>query len=131
MNPTAERVVAEFCAAYGPYVRTRLGGTAPIIEVAIASGEVWLREQLMALLVQPFAQQQRGPLEVLQEAIRFPTEALTEAGVEPPLRDEPSVAALPGDLYALAPISSRDLGEAAWMAHLEWGATKAAALDDG
>jgi hypothetical protein len=38
--------------------------------------------------------------------------------------------ALPGDVYDLAPASSRDLGEEVWEAHLRWGAAKAAALRD-
>ena len=43
-------------------------------------------------------------------------------------RDPGSVAALPGDVYSLAPASSRQLGEEVWTAHLTWGATKARAM---
>jgi hypothetical protein len=60
--------------------------------------------------------------------MRFPTRALAEAGTPPVRRDPAAVAALPGDLYDLAPASSRPLGDAAWEAHMAWGAAKAAAM---
>lgn len=87
--------------------------------------------ELTALLARPFSQQPRGPLEVVQEAMRFPTSSLQQAGVPPADRDEVAVNALPGDVYDLAPASSRDLGEEAWVAHLRWGARKAQALRHG
>ena len=37
-------------------------------------------------------------------------------------------AALPGDVYDLAPASTRDLGDEVWALHLAWGAAKAAAF---
>jgi len=67
-------------------------------------------------------------LELFQEALRFPTYALEQAGNQPVGRDEIATNALPGDRFGLAPASSRDLGEEAWMAHLSWGAAKAAAI---
>jgi hypothetical protein len=84
--------------------------------------------ELGSLLALPYAQQSRGPLEVFQEAIRFPTHAMQAAGIEPVVRDEVAINALPGDIYDLAPTSSRDLGEQVWEAHLRWGAAKAEAL---
>ncbi len=95
---------------------------------ALAAGETWLDGALRAVLERPFPEQRRSPLEVFQEAMRFPTEALETAGVEPPERDAAAAAALPGDRYDLAPASSQDLGEEAWRAHLAWGAAKARAM---
>ncbi len=95
------------------------------LEEAITTAEVWLDDALSELLTLPFEEQQRSPLEVFQEAMRFPTEVLSEAGVAPLDRDPVEEEALPGDLYRLAPASSRDLGEEVWRAHLEWGAAKA------
>lgn len=118
-----------FAARYPAYVADRcraLGFEAPAD--AIEEGRAWLRAELAALLQQPFAEQRRGPLELFQEAMRFPTAALLEAGAEPVDRGEVSRGALPGDIFDLAPASSQDLGEEAWQAHLRWGAAKARAL---
>lgn len=139
-------VRAAFVAAFEPYVRARaearLAGfvvaagfseaeaalAGESLEAAFGRGRTWLAERLGELASEPFAEQRRGPLELFQEAMKFPTGALAAAGVPPPERDEAVVNALPGDLYDLAPATSRDLGEEAWAAHLAWGAAKARAL---
>lgn len=95
---------------------------------ALAEGEVWLRETLSTLLDLPFQRQRQGPLEVFQEAMSYPTEALTADGVPPPVRDEAVARALPGDVYDLAPASTRLLGDEVWAAHMAWGVQKAAAI---
>lgn len=122
-------------AAFRPHVRGRLaeqGTTIPArLEEALATGEAWLESELGALLSLPFDRQPRGPLEVFQDAMRFPTEALRSAGLPFATRDPVAVSALPGDVYDIAPASSRELGDAVWEAHLRWGAEKAAALRDG
>lgn len=121
-------------SAFRPYVLGLLAernvGEVGGLEPSLAEGEAWLRGELSALLSRPFAEQPRGPLEVFQEAIGFPTRVLESAGVAPAKRDEVTTNALPGDLYDLAPASSRDLGEEVWAAHLRWGVEKAAALRD-
>lgn len=130
MDPAA--LVDSFVAAYRPRVEARLTelgiGAIEGLDEAIETGRRWLREQLAALFDQPFAVQQRGPLELFQEAMSFPTSALSAAGIAPVERDEVAVAALPGDVYDLAPASSRQLGDEAWKAHLAWGAAKAAGV---
>jgi hypothetical protein len=95
---------------------------------SLAAGEHWLRETLSSLLDLPFGRQPRGPLEVFQEAMRFPTDALAADGVQPPSRDEAAARALPGDVYDLAPASPRLLGDDVWAAHMAWGARKAATI---
>ncbi|HSJ28101.1 MAG TPA: hypothetical protein VLB67_07800 [Acidimicrobiia bacterium] len=102
--------------------------STPGLDEAIGRGETWLRNELGEQLAKPFERQIRGPLEVFQEAMRFPTEALAAHGAVPVSRDQVTANALPGDVYDLAPASSRDLGEDVWRAHLAWGAAKAAAL---
>jgi hypothetical protein len=125
-------LVAVLTAAYRPYVFSTLSRRSIAgvdgLEAAVDEGERWLEGHLTDLLSRPFAAQTRGPLEVFQEAMRFPTEALARAGVAPVERDHVTANALPGDVYDLAPASSRDLGEDVWNAHLTWGAIKAAAL---
>jgi hypothetical protein len=118
--------------AFAPFVRSRLdelGGSAEdAVEASIVAGAGWLDEALRELLSKPFPEQKRGPLEVFQEAMRFPTAALVEAGVEKPSRDPVAERAVPGDVYDIVPPSSRALGDEVWTAHMRWGAAKAAAM---
>lgn len=127
-----EELVDQFVSAYRSHVFRRISEqglpTATGMEDAIVAGEGWLRSALTRLAAQPFASQTRGPLELFQEAMRFPTEALLAADVPPVERDMVETQALPGDHYRLAPASSRDLGEAAWRAHLAWGIAKAESM---
>lgn len=95
---------------------------------SLDAGQAWLDTTLGELLATPFPKQRRSPLEVFQEAMRFPTDDLSAQGVEPPERDVSTNAALPGDWYDLAPASSQALGGGVWEAHLAWGAAKAASI---
>lgn len=128
MSDLSERLVG----AYRPYVLARCEARGwdetALLQAALDEGEIWLEESLEAVLSLPFQQQRRGPLEVFQEAMKFPTQALVEAGIPRPERDQTAVRALPGDYYGLAPASTRELGEDVWSAHMAWGAQKAAAL---
>ncbi|MCE2530862.1 MAG: hypothetical protein J4G11_13515 [Acidimicrobiia bacterium] len=132
MTPAAAELATSLVAAYAPYVRdkvARLGLAVPAgLDGAIEDGRSWLETALPDLLGRPFASQDRGPLELFQEALRFPTAALEQAGHQAVPRDELVANALPGDLFDLAPASSNDLGEEAWRAHLAWGVTKAAGM---
>ncbi|MDE0168851.1 MAG: hypothetical protein OXS29_04960 [bacterium] len=118
--------------AYAAYVRAAVGqriGREPAgLDEALGEGRRWLQDALECLLGRPYPLQDRGPLELFQEAMRFPTAVLQAEGYPPVPRDDLTRSALPGDLYDLAPASSRDLGEEVWRAHLAWGATKAAAM---
>jgi hypothetical protein len=129
MDETARHLALSMIAAYSPYVAGRLTELsiepASSLDEAVAEGEAWLRANLEELLARPFDRQRRGPLEVFQEAMRFPTDVLVAIGVPAVPRDPGSKAALPGDVYDLAPASSRQLGDEVWVAHLAWGATKA------
>lgn len=131
MIDVARRLREALVAAYGPYVRARSGDTSEGMDAAISAGAAWLEEALDELLAMPFAEQPRGPLELFQEAMRAPTEYLQGRGVAAVARDEATTAALPGDLYDLAPASSRDLGEEVWICHLAWGTAKAQAMTAG
>jgi hypothetical protein len=128
----AEELRRAFVAAYRPRVVAGVEALgvewSPALDEGVSEGERWLDSTLTELLSLPFAEQPRGPLEVFQEAMSFPTAALDGAGVPPAARDEAAVAALPGDRYDLAPASSTALGEEAWQIHMRWGATKAKAF---
>jgi len=126
MDHVASALAAALCAAYRPYL-AKVSATHDI-ESEVAEGEAWLAAELEDLLSLPFVQQRRGPLELFQEALRFPTAGLAQLGVPAPKRSAAESTALPGDAYGLAPASSQDLGEEAWQAHIAWGAVKAGAL---
>jgi hypothetical protein len=132
MSNTSVDLSARLAEAFPKHVEHRLQelglSRSPDLDDSLARGVAWLRATLDELLTAPFAEQRRGPLEVFQEAMRFPTGALAAVGTDAVARDPSAVAALPGDLYNLAPASSRELGDEVWMAHLAWGAAKARAL---
>jgi hypothetical protein len=132
MDEIGAHLLGAFSAAYRSTVVARLaaaGITPPRgFDGSLDRGGEWLRDELGSLLDLPYSEQQRSPLEVFQEAMRFPNEALAAAGVDPPERDATAAAALPGDRYHLAPASSQELGEEAWTAHMAWGAAKARAV---
>ena len=109
-------------------LETRGWEVGPAVAEAIDEGERWLADRLDGLLAEPFDRQRRGPLEVFQEAMRFPTAALIDLGVDPVERDPMAERAIPGDVFDLAPASSSTLGETVWHAHLAWGAAKANAM---
>jgi len=132
MPGESRRLQRALVGAYGAHVRRRLGNVEVTgLDESLEEGERWLASALTELLSLPFDDQRRGPLEIFQEAMDFPTRRLREAEVDPPARDPVAEAALPGDVYDLAPASSRDLGEEVWAIHLTWGATKAAAIRSG
>lgn len=130
MPDISQRLAEALVAAYPDYLRRRITEEVPGLEEEIIAGADWLRESLEELLSRPFSEQHRGPLELFQAAMSFPTAALASAGVEPRRRDSVAASALPGDVYDLAPASSRDLGDEVWALHLSWGAAKARAVTD-
>lgn len=134
-------MIDEFCenlsealvATYRPYVVERLAGVEGVagLDDALTQGAAWLESALQALFSKPYVEQPRGPLELFQQALEFPTNVIELAGGMPVERDEVAVAALPGDLFGLAPASSRDLGDVVWEAHMRWGVAKASAMTAG
>ena len=70
-----------FVNAYEPHVRGRIADlgisvTGPLSE-AIEHGRVWLESALGECQGWAFDQQRRGPLELFQEAMRFPQACLS------------------------------------------------------
>jgi CheY-like chemotaxis protein len=121
-----------FTGAYRPYLLDVLGRlglhVTDRVDEAITRGERWLTDELAALDTCSPASLRRGPLEIFQEAMRFPTAALEADKVAPALREAVQKSALPGDIYGLAPASSRDLGESVLAIHIAWGVARAKAL---
>jgi hypothetical protein len=69
--------------------------------------------------------QRANPLQILREAVRFPTEVLSRAGVPPAKRDEMDERINPDDVYALAPAHWNDVDESLLEPGIVWGAAKA------
>ncbi len=116
-----------FVAAYAPYV-LRVFDHAGDLVAATAEGEAWLADAMATWAAAPSHEQQASPLELFREALAFPTEAALAAGAAPAVRDDAATAALPGDVLAVAPMTSRELGEDAWQAHVAWGIARAEAV---
>ncbi|MBK5266214.1 MAG: hypothetical protein JJE47_02155 [Acidimicrobiia bacterium] len=130
IDEASATLAAALVATYGAFVAAGTGKYGVDLSPAISAGESWLRAELDAELSAPYHKQRRGPLEIFQAAMTFPTEALVDAGAPEPVRDLMAVRALPGDRFDLAPASSREISEDVWSAHLVWGVTKARALRD-
>jgi hypothetical protein len=132
MIPEARALRDALTRIYRPWLlhlfESRGWEPGPSLVTAVDDGEQWLADRLDHLLAQPFDRQRRGPLEVFQEAMRFPTAALIDLGVDGVERDPTAIQAIPGDVFDLAPASSAMLGDTVWQAHLTWGAAKANAL---
>ena len=129
MIPEARALRDALARVYRPWLvhlfETRDWRIDPSVAEAIDEGEQWLADGLDHLLAEAFDRQRRGPLELFQEAMRFPTAALKDLGVDPVERDPMAERAIPGDAFDLAPASSSALGETVWHAHIAWGAAKA------
>lgn len=130
MDDVSRELIEALVEALPPYLDDRikvLGIEAPPgWELVCSEAATRLRAELDDLLSRPFPQQRSGPLEMVQSAVEGPTEALRGSKAAPVERDDVVRSLLPGDVFALAPASSRALGERAWRAHLAWGAAKAA-----
>lgn len=81
--------------------------------------------QVRALLAIDVDAQQANPLALLRAAVRYPTEVLRAAGVEPGRRDEFAERAFPDDVYDLAPATWADVDPSLHERGIVWGAAKA------
>jgi hypothetical protein len=77
------------------------------------------------LLASDVDDQRANPLAVLRRAVRYPTEVLRAAGVEPPRRDEFAERAFPDDVYDLSPATWADVDPSLHERGVVWGAAKA------
>jgi len=84
-----------------------------------------VEERLRALLTADVDEQWTGPLAVLRDAIRFPTDLLWAAGVPPVDRDGEAIRMFPDDPYDLTPSSFAEVHPDLQGPGLAWGAAKA------
>jgi len=118
-----------FVAAYPRYVSQLLIDRGIEINTTIADAVVEGSGVLDALLLglsrEASLDQRSSPLELFREALRPIDRALALLGVPVPKAGTGARTLAPWDRYALAPGSSKVLGEAAHEAHLRWGLAKA------
>lgn len=78
-----------------------------------------------ALLEADADRQRDTPLNLLRQAVRYPTAVLRDLGVPPVVRDEFAQAQFPDDDYDLTPASFADISPELAGPGLAWGAAKA------
>lgn len=106
------------------------GRPAPpeVVAAAQAAGRratVEVGGAVRTLLERDVDDQPTGPLALLRGAVRYPTEVLSAAGVEPVPRDEVARRLHPDDVYDLSPASFADVDPGLHEPGLVWGAAKA------
>ena len=109
------------------------GGIVPEIVTTKVAGvahatQAQVQIDLMALLSVDVDAQRTNPLQVLRGSTLMATALLIEAGIPPVRRDEFEVRSMPDDMFALGPLTWRDLGDDVHDAGIEWGAWKAAMI---
>ena len=109
------------------------GGVVPEIVTTKVAGvahatKAQVQIDLMALLSVDVDAQRTNPLQVLRGSTLMATALLIEAGIPPAQRDEFEVRSMPDDMFALGPLTWRDLGDDVHDAGIEWGAWKAAMI---
>ena len=109
------------------------GGIVPEIVTTKVAGvahatQAQVQIDLMALLSVDVDAQRTNPLQVLRSSTLMATALLIEAGIPPVRRDEFEVRSMPDDMFALGPLTWRDLGDDVHDAGIQWGAWKAAMI---
>ncbi len=122
IGPWVERSVESVCASAGVMVTGNLRQKA---RAAGAEATAEIAPQVRTLLLLDIDEQRGGPLELLRQAVRWPTEVLSDAGVPEVNRDESAKVMFPADLYDLTPGSFRDIDSSLHEPGLVWGAAKA------
>ena len=122
VEPWLERCVATACQRAGGAPDAVLADQA--LEAA-REGAAWVMQELHAALEADVDAQRTNPLQVLRDAVRFPTAVLSRAGVPHAKRDEMDARINPDDVYALSPAHWNDVDESLLEPGIVWGAAKA------
>jgi hypothetical protein len=116
------RCVDETCARAGVVVDESVRRSA---ERAAQRCRTDVAARLRALLARDVDDQSGTPLQVLRDAVRYPTEVLLAAGVPAVDRDDFERRAFPDDVYGLTPAGFADVDPSLQEPGLTWGAAKA------
>jgi len=117
-----QRCVELTCARAGVALDADLAERTRRAAVA-ARAEVDAR--LSALFAADIDAQDVTPLQVLRDAVRFPTSVLADASVPPVERDGFDRRAFPDDVYGLTPAGFGDVDPSLVDPAVAWGAAKA------
>ena len=123
-------VVAAYPAWLGAQLRAISKGAIADHDLAeiVAESERQMSADLLALLQTDVDEQRSNPLHVLRLSTVLANERLQHVNVVAPQRDEFEVAAMPHDVYAIGPLTWKDLGDDVHDAGITWGAWKAATV---
>ena len=97
-------------------------------QAAAREGATWTMTKLHAALEVDVDAQRVNPLQILRDAVRFPTEVLLAAGIPTLQRDEFDVKINPDDVYGIGPAHWNDIDESLTEPGIIWGAAKASTV---
>lgn len=92
---------------------------------AAEQGRAYIAGELSTELGKDVDEQRVNPLQVLRNAVTFPTRVLQEFGVPPIVRDEMDARMMPDDVFGLSPAHWNDVHESLLEPGVIWGAAKA------
>ncbi|MEI8323492.1 MAG: hypothetical protein WCG49_10315 [Actinomycetes bacterium] len=88
-------------------------------------GRAYVASALRSELNKDVDEQRVNPLQVLRNAVAFPTRVLQDFGVPAVIRDEMDARMMPDDVYGLSPAHWSDVQESLVEPGIIWGAAKA------
>ena len=94
-------------------------------QVAAEQGRAYVAAELSRELSKDVDDQRMNPLQVLRNAVAFPTRVLQEFGVPTVTRDEMDARMMPDDVFGLSPAHWADVHETLLEPGVIWGAAKA------
>ena len=94
-------------------------------QLAAEQGRAYVAGELLRELSKDVDEQRINPLQVLRNAVTFPTRVLQEFGVSPVVRDEMDARMMPDDVFGLSPAHWNDVHESLLEPGVIWGAAKA------
>ena len=94
-------------------------------QLAAEQGRAYVAGELSTELGKDVDEQRVNPLQVLRNAVTFPTRVLQEFSVPPIVRDEMDARMMPDDVFGLSPAHWNDVHESLLEPGVIWGAAKA------
>lgn len=140
LEPYPEALYVAVIDAVPAWINTRLrevsialsGTIHPELELAqsqlVSAVTADVKRNLADLLATDVDIQNINPLQVLRDSTKVVADAMLKVGIPLPQRDQFEVRAMPNDIYAIGPLTWRDLGEDVHDAGITWGAWKAAVI---
>lgn len=98
--------------------------TLAAAEVAAGTARAEVGDAVRRLLALDVDEQRITPLQLLRQAVRYPTAVLAAAGVPEVDRDDRDRELFPDDAYGLIPANFGDIGDRVGEAGIRWGAAK-------